>query len=283
MQRLVDLLIRRSGFVAGIGLLPCGEGLEHQCGVADCAGHRAHMVHGRYKLHDTCLADQPVGRLVPDNAAALRGQADGTTRVGAERGKGHPSRHGYRRTAAGSARMMVRPPWIPDGAEERVNRGRAERQLVQSGLAQGDGARGAQSRDHGRVLVGHMPGVVPGPVRGQYAPGVDEVLDRHRDAVQGAAIRTGCQLAVRLPGLRECLIGGHGNERIQKPVQKLDACQGRPCQFQGRRLPGPNCRGGLRQRRVLESIHRSSFLPLESARILRHHGGAGTGMARRIV
>ena len=238
--RPINFLPRRSGFVdgnafvmgtcffaefvlfTGTVLVARRDGLEHQRRVANRTGHRTHMVHGGHKLHDAGLADQPVGRLVSDNAAALRGQADGTAGVGAERREGHPRRHGHGGAAAGATRMIVRPPRVSDGAEERVHRRGAEGQFVQPGLAQGDCAGLAEGRDHGRILVGHMLGVVPGPVGGQHAPGVDEVLDRDRNAVQQAAVPSRRQLAISPRGLFQRLVGCHRDERIQKPVQKLD-------------------------------------------------------------
>ena len=173
--------------------------------------------------------------------------------------------------------MVVRAPGIRDGAEERVHRSRAEAQLVQPGLAQGYGAGGAQALDHGRILVGLMVSVVPGSVGGPYAAGIDEVLDRHGNAVQGSAVHSGRQLAIRLLGLLEGRIGGHGDVRIQESVHQFDARQGRPGQFHGRSLPGPNRRGGLRKRCVLESVHRASFLLPGVARIAHQSAAADAG------
>ena len=167
--------------------------------------------------------------------------------------------------------------------EEGVHRSRAEGHLVQPGLAQGYGAGGAEALDRGRVFVGHTFGVVPGPACGQYAPGIDEILDRHGNTVQRPSVLSGRQLAIGLLGLLEDLVGGHGDERIQEPVKEFNARQRRPGQFHSRCLPGPNRRGSLRQRYVLESIHRSSFLLPVPARIshrtataLSHDGTANS-------
>ena len=88
---------------------------------------------------------------------------------------------------------------VVDRPERRLLARRAERELVQVGLAEDDGARLAESLDDGRVANGQMP--LPHVGRGgrQLAGDVDEILDRDRHPVQGAAIDSATAFLVHGP------------------------------------------------------------------------------------
>jgi hypothetical protein len=61
--------------------------------------------------------------------------------------------------------------------------------------------------------------------RGANAAGREEIFERERDAVQWAAIVTCQDLALRLSRVVPCLLGEHGDVRIEGVVQRVNACQ----------------------------------------------------------
>jgi hypothetical protein len=63
------------------------------------------------------------------------------------------------------------------------------------------------------------------------AAGREEILERERDAVQWAAIVTCQNLALGLSRVVSCLLGEHGNERIESVVERVNACQNLLCHF----------------------------------------------------
>ena len=103
-------------------------------------------------------------RLQPDEPAGRRRNADRAAGVGADRGVGHAVEHRRGRAARRSARRSARIERMPHGAERRVLVGRAERELVQVGLADEDRARVAQPRptigasSRGDVSLAHARG-----------------------------------------------------------------------------------------------------------------------------
>ena len=122
---------------------------------------------------------------IPQHCAGCRMEQPG---IRSKRRVGHSGGDGHRRPAAGSAGMEIRAPGIGDGAEKRIHRRRTKGQLVQSRLSQTYGARHPQTGDRGRICARDMFGVVPGAVGRPHTRGVDEVLDRHGNAVQWTAI-----------------------------------------------------------------------------------------------
>ncbi len=141
------------------------------------------------------------GGLEADEAAERRGNADRAAGVGGERRMRHAfgdrHRRARRRTARdASGRAVVR-------SERRavvgIEADAGERELGHVGAADEDGARGAQPCHRGCVACGgRCIGEHAGP-RGGGLPGdVEEVLDRHRYAVErrdrppGAAACVGC-------------------------------------------------------------------------------------------
>ena len=111
------------------------------------------------------------------------------------------------------------------GPERRVLVRGAERELVQVRLADDDGAGLAQLRDRRRVATGDVALAHARRRSRRRAPDVEEILDRHRHAVQRTAVVSGRQLAVRLARLPPRLVRHDEDERVQARVVGLDAPQ----------------------------------------------------------
>jgi hypothetical protein len=91
-----------------------------------------------------------VRRLEADDAAASRGDADGTGRVGAEGRVAEPHRERDGRTATRSTRVAVRGERVADIPKVLVLGGDPVRELVQIGLADDRVARVLQKGDRRR-------------------------------------------------------------------------------------------------------------------------------------
>ena len=111
------------------------ERLEHPLARLDVGADRAGGVEARRQRPAAVERDEPVRRLVPDDAAARGRDPDRAGRVGAERRLLRGRRRGRRRAAARSARDAAGEARVRDVAEMRVLGGRAVRKLVQVGLA----------------------------------------------------------------------------------------------------------------------------------------------------
>ena len=136
---------------------------------------------------------------MPQAAAGMRMDPPVSVPMVRER---HAGGDADRRAAARTAWRPRRIVWIARGAERRILVRRAERELVQVGLADEDGACLAQVRDGRRVACGH---VAVAHARGggrRRAADVEQILERDRDAVQRAAVAPGRELAVGLARLR---------------------------------------------------------------------------------
>ena len=108
---------------------------------------------------------------------------------------------------------------------------------------------------------GDVPFAHAGRRGGRRAGDVDQILDGDRDAVKGAAIAPGGELAVGLARLLPRGVGHDENERVQPRVVFLDAAEARV----GHLLP-PSARaraGGVRTPR--SSASRRSVRPVASS------------------
>ena len=147
----------------------------------------------------------------------------------ADRGRASPPAWRSRRLApiraarsAWRSRRIVR---VARRSERRILVGRAERELVQVGLAQEDRTGLAKMRDRRAVARGDMPVADARRRRRRDAAHVEQVLDRDRDAVQRAAIAAGGDLTVGVLRLTARFVGRHADERVQPAVVGLDPLQ----------------------------------------------------------
>ncbi len=195
--------------------------------VGNAGGQRADVIERAGQRHDAVGRHFAVCRFQPHGAACRRGDADRPAGVGTDRGQRHAGDDaggGAAARSAGRPRLIVR---IARGSERRVLARRAEGEFVEVGLADHDGAGPPQMDDDRRVMLGDMPGAHARRRRRGGAAHVDQILDRHRHAVQRAAIAPGGDLAIRLARLVARLVGHHENERVQPRVAGLDARQAR--------------------------------------------------------
>jgi hypothetical protein len=97
---------------------------------------------------------------------------------------------------------------------------------VGAGLAEDHHAGLAEPPDHRGVPLGPVAGQLGRPGPGDHAGHVDQVLDGNRPAVQRPPDPPGGRLGVPGRRLGPGLVGQHGHERAQPPVQGIDAPQG---------------------------------------------------------
>ena len=165
------------------------------------------------------------GRLQSNDAAGGGGDADGSARVAAERRQRHAGGDRNRRSAARPSRRPRRIDRIANGTERGVLARRAERELVEIGLANQHGARMPQLRDDRRIRGCDVPLAYPRRRRRRDARDVDQILDGDRHAVQRTAIAAGGELAIRDLRIAARLLRHHGNERVEPRLQLRDAAE----------------------------------------------------------
>ena len=124
--------------------------------------------------------------------------------------------------AAGRARRIVR---IARRTERRVLVRRAERELVQVGLADEHRAGLPQMGDGRRVALGDVALAHARRRGGRRAADVEQILDRDRHAVQRSAVVAGGELAVGVARLLPRLVGHDQDEGVQPRVVRLDPPQ----------------------------------------------------------
>ena len=115
-------------------------------------GERPDVIELAAERHDARRGDvAPLG-LQSDDAAGGGGNANRSAGIGADGAERHAGRDRDRRSAARSARRSRRIVRIAHRAESRVLAGRAERELVEVGLADEHRAGFAQARGHDRIV-----------------------------------------------------------------------------------------------------------------------------------
>ena len=100
-------------------------------------------------------------------------------------------------------------------------------------FAEHDGTGSLQPGHHGGVKVRDMLGQDPGAAHGAHAPGITQVFDRHRNAVQGATVGSGADLPLCRSGRLQGLVGHDGGIALQVLVELLDALQEGLCHVNG--------------------------------------------------
>jgi hypothetical protein len=234
---------RRGAWVARV---EARDHLQRGRHVADRPADRAEVVEGVRQRADTGARDPAVGGLETDRATVERRAPDRTGGVG---GVGHPQQPGRHRgagTGRAAAGHVLAAPRIARRRHRQVEARAAERELVGGQLAEQDGAAVAQAHLDRAVGIGPRPGRAPRAVAGRQARDVDDVLVGIGDSVQQAAVDTATQLVVgrRRPGQRR--LSGDQHEGVQLAVERGDAVEGVPGEFdrgqfpraqQGRRLP----------------------------------------------
>jgi len=187
----LDVLERDLG-----GLEARHERLQHPLAALDVACHGTCVVVAGREREAALDRNEPPGRLEAGHATAGRGDPDRPAGVGAERRVGQAGRERRGRAAARAAGDPSRRGGVRHRSEVRVLRGRAERELVQVGLADVCVAGRLQPPHRLGRLARHVVGEQDRAV-GRDEPGrVEQVLDRERDPLAGR-LRAGEEDALR--------------------------------------------------------------------------------------
>jgi hypothetical protein len=95
---------------------------------------------------------------------------------------------------------------------------RAHGELIEVALAEHDGATGGQARDECRIVGRDEALEDSRATRGRHAARAEHVLDRQRDAVEGAERCAGTVAPVRRGGGRAGVLGGDRDVRANLAV-----------------------------------------------------------------
>ncbi len=159
------------------------EYLQQHGQVRHAARKNAHAIQPPRRRHQPACGNLPVRRLERIHAAIAGRDADRTQAVRPDGCRRQPSRHRGRRAAGGTTRGVTVFPRVVGRAEMRVVGGSTKRAFVHVGLADQDGTRSAQPRDHVRIARHRLFAARHAGAR-RPAGNVDVVLDRQRYAVE---------------------------------------------------------------------------------------------------
>ena len=155
----------------------------------------------RKRIH-TAPGHTAIGRFQP-NAAAERGRfADRSCRIGADRGITKPRGDCGRRSSRRSPGAVAERPGIVDIAKKTDQRASTVSKLVQVVLANDDGTGLLEPANHLRIFHRNSVFVQRAARRRAHARGVNQILQRNRNAMQRAAplatgdLRLGCACGV---------------------------------------------------------------------------------------
>jgi hypothetical protein len=115
---------------------------------------------------------------------------------------------------------------------------RAHRELVHVRFAEHDDAGAPEPLDHRGVVRRDEVVQHPGAARGLHARRAEDVLVREGDAGQRRRVALR-EAAVGRRGLGQCLLGGYGNERVQRAVEALDTVEEMACELRRGDAPRP--------------------------------------------
>jgi len=168
---------------------------------------------------------RPGGGLDRCDAAAVRRVAQRSAQIGAQAERAHTAGQSRCFTAARPACGAPRVPRVAGQAVQGRVGVDAQGEVRQIGTAERDRAARAQPLHRRGVDRGDRLGQGRDPLRGRGASHVDVLLDRERDAMQGAQPGTVCRQPVGLIGGREGLLGQTPDDRIDVRVDRLDPVQ----------------------------------------------------------
>ncbi len=170
---------------------------------------------------DPAAADQPVGRLQPDDPAQCRRAADRAAGVGAERRRDEPGRDRRSRPARRAAGEMVAVPRVARRRPGQVEARAAMGELMGGELA-GQNRAGVVELAH-RCRIGGRHGAdtgfgMPG---GADAGGRIDVLEAERNAVHRPAIAAGRDLPLGGASLVEGAIKGRQQIGVELRIERF--------------------------------------------------------------
>ena len=213
-----------------------GHHVEEQGGVGH--GRRQRADDGVLgQVGDVEGGDPPVAALQADESGEAGRGADRPAAVARRAERHHAGRDGGAGAAARAARRPGRVPRVAGDAEGRARGVRPGAELGRRGLADGDGAGGAQPGDVDGVALDGRPAREPARApRRRHAGAVLEVLHaeghpRQRPERVGP---TCGQLAIDGLGLRPRAVEVEVDERVELAVAVLDGLQAGPEQLRRR-------------------------------------------------
>ena len=169
------------------------------------------------------------------------------------------------------------PPGIRDAVprvagrpEVRIVGGHTEGQLVGVGLAEEHSTGVSQTCRHRRVDGRHTVAVDGCAARGGDPCGVDQVLQRDRDTMEGATDVTASKLLPGPAGILPRSLDGHFDKGIEAGIDLLDPGQVRIDQLTGRDVSSSQGGGRLGDRKVSQlhvicgAVHGSMVHRLEA-------------------
>ena len=228
---------------------PCGAGPSAWSGPAVSRVQKQRRVEdrpGQEPVHRHPLpgTDPRVDRhpaalwLEPEQRAVGGRVADRAGAVGCRRGGGEARGDGGAAAAGRSARGPGGVPRVAGHAPGGRLGEHRERELGEIGLADHDGARGAQPPDQLRVVRGRLVHA-PGPVSGQLPRHVVVVLHRDRDPEQRRVVPGG-PAPLRLLRLSARPLREHHPKGVQARFQAFDSLQVQLDELARGDLPGAN-------------------------------------------
>ena len=261
-----------------------GQDHQQQRDVGDRACHRPSDAEHVGHVGEWPVGDAAGRRAQPDHVAEAGRDAQRAAEVAAVGQADHPRRQGGRRAAAAAARAPAQVKRVAGGAEHGIDGVRARAELRHVGLAQADRTRRGHPLHDQRVPGWHVLGEQRGAVGGAHASGVEEVLVRHRQAVEQPGAFSPGQQRVRGGGLGQRCVEAPGDHGVDGPVQGLDPCDVRGDDLARRHLPAAQHSGQRDRVFGTEILHQA--LPSRSGTFAQRLGGmyrAGTRFSRREV
>ena len=184
--------------LARIERILAGDRGEHACGVLHRVGHGAEMVHGHLDHHGAGIGHEAIRRLVADDAAPARGNADRAALVAADRHVDIAGRDGGAVAVGRRAGRMGRLVRVAHGPIGRGVAAARERAVLAVGLAEDGPARIEHARHHGGVDVGDIALHPLGAVDHGEARHADRILDADPPAGKHA-VRRALDLSLHEP------------------------------------------------------------------------------------
>jgi hypothetical protein len=164
----------------------------------------------------------------PHGTAVSRRHADRSARVCADCSETEAGSDGGSRSAGSAAGDSIMLPWVMDGTEVADGRGGAEGNFMQILFAEQDSPRGFQPAHNLRILNRHAIGEYRARCRRPAAGCIDIVLQSDWDTVKRATPSALPDFELRLAGLRERLLGSHGDQGVYQRVQTFDSIEACP-------------------------------------------------------
>ena len=215
-----------------------GHGRQDEGRIGDRACDGTRMVKFAADGQDSSQADAAEGGFQTHETAIRGGTTDGAAGLGAQGGGTHTRRDRGCGAAAGAAGRMVGVPRVPGFGRIETCKGRGHR------FAKDDGAGCAQAFNHRCIFFRYQVVEFFCASGGRQAFHVDDVLDSHRDSVQGTAVPAAGEFFLKTPRAMLGPFPVDVDPGVQAAVEGVDLRKTGLQQLQGRKTARPDFRGG---------------------------------------